>query len=122
MVKITKVVEETFKPDSAKVRHILIPFVGAMRADALVVKTDEQAKATADSILNVIKTKKAKFVDLLELSSDKASNEKQGEIEFAYTDSFAPEFKDYSFNSNPGAVDVVKTDFGYHIIEVMTQT
>lgn len=122
MVKITKVVEETFKPDSAKVRHILIPFVGAMRADALVVKTDEQAKATADSILNVIKTKKVKFVDLLELSSDKASNEKQGEIEFAFTDSFAPEFKDYSFNSNPGAVDVVKTDFGYHIIEVMTQT
>src|SRR5690606_15978341 len=121
MVKITKVVEETFKPDSAKVRHILIPFVGA-RADASVVKTDEQAKATADSILNIIKTKKAKFVDLLELSSDKVSNEKQGEIEFAYTDSFAPEFKDYSFSNNPGSIDVVKTDFGYHIVEVMSQT
>ena len=70
--------------DSAKVRHILIPFVGAVRADATVTKTDEQAKATADSIYKVIRSKRSKFKSLLSLSSDKVSNEKEGVIEFAY--------------------------------------
>src|SRR5690606_41360560 len=34
MIKITKVVEEKFIPDSVKSRHILIPFVGSRAADA----------------------------------------------------------------------------------------
>ena len=119
--KATKLIDVKQIADSAKVRHILIPFVGATRADATVTKTDEEAKKTADSIYSAIRGNRSKFKSLLDLSSDKVSNEKDGEIEFAYTDSFAPEFRDFSFENNVGGLEVVKTSFGYHIIEILEQ-
>ena len=108
-------------PDSAKVRHILTPFVGSTRADASVTKTEAEAKTTADSIYKVLKRNRSKFKSLLSLSSDKVSNEKDGVIEFAYTDGFAPEFKAYSFENPKGSLGVVRTDFGYHVIEILGQ-
>ena len=119
--KLTKMIAKQGIADSAKVRHILIPFLGGMRADASVTKTDSEAKATADSIYNVLRRNRSKFKSLLSLSSDKVSNEKEGVIEFAYTDGFAPEFKAYSFENPKGSLGVVRTDFGYHIIEVLDQ-
>lgn len=119
--KLSKVVEVKQLPDSVKVRHILIPFIGGTRADATVTKTDVEAKATADSIYTAIKSKRSTFVSLLDLSSDKVSNEKNGEIEFAYQASMAPEFKNFSFENNKGDLQVVKTSFGYHIIEILEQ-
>ncbi len=119
--KLTKMIAKQGIADSAKVRHILIPFLGGVRADASVTKTDAEAKATADSIYNVLRRNRSKFKSLLSLSSDKVSNEKEGVIEFAYTDGFAPEFKAYSFENPKGSLGVVRTDFGYHIIEVLDQ-
>lgn len=118
--KISKVIESKQIADSVKVRHILVPFVGGVRADATVTKTDEEAKKTADSIHDAIK-RGSKFLDLLSLSSDLVSNANDGEIEFAYGASMAPEFKAFSFENGVGAVDVVRTDFGYHIIEILEQ-
>ena len=119
--KLTKMVSIRRIADSAKVRHILIPFIGAARADTSVIKTETEAKTTADSIYNVLKRNRSKFKSLLSLSSDKVSNEKGGVIEFAYSDGFAPEFKDYSFENSKGSLGVVRTDFGYHIIEILGQ-
>ncbi|SDS17241.1 peptidylprolyl isomerase [Winogradskyella sediminis] len=118
--KLSKVVDTKQLPDSVKVRHILVPFVGGQRADASVTKTPAQAKATADSIYAEIKAG-TKFLDLLELSSDKVSNEKDGEIEFDYLAGMAPEFKAYAFDNKEGDIDVVQTSFGYHIIEILEQ-
>ena len=120
--KLSKVIAKKQLPDSVKVRHILIPFAGATRADATITNTQQEAKAKADSILTVIKANRSKFTDLLELSSDKVSNENDGEIEFAYNSSFAPEFKEFSFDNNEGDIDVVGTSFGYHIIEILEQS
>jgi parvulin-like peptidyl-prolyl isomerase len=119
--KATKLIETKQVPDSAKVRHILIPFVGATRVDAAVTKTDAEAKKTADSIYAAIRANRSKFKALLDLSSDKVSNENDGEIEFAFTDSYAPEFRDFSFENKVGDLQVVKTAFGYHIIEILSQ-
>jgi parvulin-like peptidyl-prolyl isomerase len=118
---ISKVIAEKQIPDSVKVRHILIPFIGGTRADASITKTDEQAKVTADSIYNAIRSRSASFIDLLDLSSDKVSNENNGEIEFNYGASMAPEFKNFSFENKKGDLEVVRTDFGYHIIEILEQ-
>lgn len=118
--KLSKVVATKQLPDSVKVRHILIPNIGGQRADASVTKTPEEAKKTADSILAKIKSG-TKFLDLLELSSDKVSNEKDGEIEFDYKAGMAPEFKAYAFDNKVGDVDVVQTSFGYHVIEILDQ-
>lgn len=119
--KLSKMVSLKRIPDSAKVRHILTPFVGSTRADASVTKTEAEAKTTADSIYKVLKRNRSKFKSLLSLSSDKVSNEKDGVIEFAYTDGFAPEFKAYSFENPKGSLGVVRTDFGYHVIEILGQ-
>ena len=119
--KLSKLVAKKMISDSTKVRHILIPFVGGVRVDPSVTSTDAQAKAQADSIYKVLKTNRSKFNSLLVLSSDKVSNEKDGIIEFAYTDGFAEEFKAYSFENSKGSLGVVKTDFGYHVIEILSQ-
>jgi len=121
MYKISKVIDVKQIADSVKVRHILIPFVGGERADATVTKTEAEAKVTADSILRVLKRSRSKFTSLLDLSSDTVSNEKGGEIEFAYNSGMAPEFKAYAFDNNRGDIDVVRTDFGFHIIEILSQ-
>ena len=119
--KLSKLVAKKMISDSTKVRHILIPFVGGVRVDPSVTSTDAQAKAKADSIYKVLKSNRSKFNSLLVLSSDKVSNEKDGVIEFAYTDGFAEEFKAYSFENSKGSLGVVKTDFGYHVIEILSQ-
>ena len=120
-LKTTKLIDSKFLPDSSKVRHILIPYFGAVRSAPDVVKSKEEAKSTADSIFKVLKRNRNKFDSLLELSSDLVSNQNNGEIEFAYVDGFAPEFKDFSFENNIGSMSVVETDFGFHVIEILSQ-
>ncbi|MDB9781910.1 SurA N-terminal domain-containing protein [Winogradskyella sp.] len=119
--KLSKVVGIKQSADSSKVRHILIPYAGGNRADPSITKTRAQAQTTADSILAQIKGG-TKFVDLLELSSDKVSNENDGEIEMAYNASFAPEFRAYGFENKKGDIAVVETSFGFHVIEVLEQS
>ncbi|GAB5565578.1 MAG: peptidylprolyl isomerase [Winogradskyella sp.] len=120
LFKLTKLLAVKQLADTVKVRHILIPFAGGQRADASVTATPDEAKKTADSILAQINSG-TKFLDLLELSSDKVSNEDDGEIEFAYNAGMAPEFKEFSFNNKVGDIEVVGTSFGYHIIEILEQ-
>jgi hypothetical protein len=108
--------------DSVKVRHILIPYAGSTRAGDQEFRTLDQSRKTADSIFRVVKRNRNKFKNLLSLSSDKVSNENGGEIEFAYTDGFAPEFRDFSFENNVGKISLVETSFGFHIIEILSQT
>lgn len=121
MYKISKVVEERFMPDSVKSRHLLIPFVGSRAADATTVQTEAEAKATADSLLNIIKGNRSKFVDLLDFSIDKVSNEKEGVLDWYAYNSMVPEFRDYTFENNKGDLGIVKTDFGFHVVEILDQ-
>ena len=99
-IKITKLVDTKRIPDSVKVRHILIPYSGSLRSDPNETTTEEQAKKRADSIYRIVLRRPSKFKSLLSLSSDVASNENDGEIEFSYIDGFAPEFRDFSFESS----------------------
>ena len=120
-VKATKLIDSKFIADSVKVRHILIPYLGSFRSGPEVFKSKEEAKKTGDSILRVLNRNRSKFNSLLSLSSDEVSNENEGVIEFAYIDGFAPEFRDFSFEKRVGAIDVVETDFGFHVIEILSQ-
>ncbi len=121
MYKITKVVAEKFMPDSVKARHLLIPFAGSRAASMETTQTEEQAKATADSLLTVIKGNRSKFVDLLDFSVDKVSNENEGVLDWYAYNAMVPEFRDYTFENKKGDMGVVKTDFGFHVIEILDQ-
>ncbi len=120
--KISKLVAVKQIPDSAKVRHILIPFVGARAAAQDVTRTDAEAKQLADSILAVVKSNKSKFPDLVkEFSSDQGSLDKEGRYDWHPYNSMVPEFNDFEFEGKVGDIGVVKTIFGYHVIEIEGQ-
>jgi peptidyl-prolyl cis-trans isomerase D len=117
---LTKLIETKQMPDSAKVRHILIP-TGLNPTDS-ITRTDEQAKKTADSILDIVKRSPSKFKELVgEMSSDVASIKDDGVYDYFGFNAMVPEFRDFAFGMSTGDKGVVKTRFGYHIIDVLGQ-
>jgi peptidyl-prolyl cis-trans isomerase D len=97
--------------EQAWVRHILITS-GAQRTDAV-------AKKTADSIVNVINTNN-NFVEMVTaLSEDPGSIPNGGEYKWFPKGRMVPEFENASFNGAKGKLQVVKTTYGYHIVEVL---
>ncbi|MCF7567599.1 SurA N-terminal domain-containing protein [Sabulilitoribacter arenilitoris] len=120
--KVSKVAAVKQIPDSAKVRHILIPFIGAQSATPDVTQTEAQAKVTADSLLTILKSNKSKFEAFVkDFSSDKGSVENGGRYDWHPYNTMVPEFNDFEFEGKVGDLGVVKTVFGFHIIEVEGQ-
>jgi parvulin-like peptidyl-prolyl isomerase len=120
--KLTKVVAATQMPDSVKARHILIPFVGAASAQPEVTQTEVEAKKTADSLLTILRKDNSKFAEFVTTySSDQGSIENGGSYDYFTYNTMVEEFRDFVFENNEGDIDVVKTVFGFHIIEVEGQ-
>ncbi len=117
--KLSKIVAVKQMPDSVKASHILIPFIGTSTADPTVTRTEAEAKVYADSILTVVNTNNSKFETLAkEISVDKGSGAKGGDLGwFTYT-RMIPEFRDYVFENKIGDMGVVKSQFGFHIIRI----
>ncbi|CAA0226842.1 peptidylprolyl isomerase [Tenacibaculum maritimum] len=120
--KLSKVTEVTSIPDSVRASHILVRFVGTSGAAPEVVKSEEEAKKTADSLLAVVKADKSKFADLAKkFSSDKGSAEKGGDLDWFTYNRMVPAFRDYCFTNKKGDIGVVKSQFGFHIIKIDDQ-
>ncbi len=126
-----KVLGKKTSSDSAKVRHLLISYKGAARADSTVHRSKEQAKALADSLLRVVKSKKKKLEDLVakytddpgskDLAGGKPGN--KGDYGwFTEESGFVPAFKNAGLQGKKGDVTIVETEFGYHLIEVLDKT
>jgi len=117
--KLSKIVEVKQMPDSVKASHILIPFIGTSTADATVTRTEEDAKIYADSILSVVKSNKSKFESLAkEISVDKVSGAKGGDLGWFTYNRMIPAFRDYVFENKTGDMGIVKSQFGFHIIRI----
>ncbi|MCH2034614.1 MAG: SurA N-terminal domain-containing protein [Tenacibaculum sp.] len=124
--KLSKITEVLNVPDSVKSSHILVPFVGGMRADASVTKTEEQAKKTADSIYALVKNNSAKFKAVADEINTDGTKGKGGDIGWTtynvgFSPSFDEDFAKFIFNNKKGDVQVVKTKFGYHVIKIDDQ-
>ena len=100
--------------EQVKVRHILIAV--AQGADA---KTDQAAKAKADDLLKQIKNG-GNFADLASKNSDDpGSKASGGELGWLDRGRTVPEFDKVAFTLNAGQTsDVIKTQFGYHILQI----
>ncbi|MFT7614950.1 MAG: peptidyl-prolyl cis-trans isomerase D, partial [Parvicellaceae bacterium] len=99
----------------AKVRHILISVNPQNPADGFL------KKAKADSIKDVW-TAKGNFSELLKFSTDVdkdgvANND--GLYDWFSYGAMVPEFEEYSMTGELGIVEVVQTQFGYHVMEVL---
>lgn len=100
-------------PEQARARHILIKV--AAGADA---KTDAAAKAKADALLKQIEGG-ANFADLAKKNSDDpGSKDTGGELGFAQRGRMVPEFDNAIFTQKIGDTKIVKTQYGYHIVQV----
>ena len=108
-------------PDSIKCRHILLgtnnPQTGA------VIMPDSVAKQKIDSIEAAIKTG-ADFTTLEEkYSTDEAAKKDKGVMTFdiatIQSENFAKEFGDFLLNEKGETKKVVKTQFGWHYIEIL---
>jgi peptidyl-prolyl cis-trans isomerase D len=118
---IAKKLDTRTLPDSVKCRHILIGTVDPRTGQ--VRRSDSSAKYKADSIFSAIKSG-ADFSTLAaSLSDDEGSKNNRGELEYSsmYMANLAKEFSDYIFYKPAGSRDVIKTSFGYHVIEVLSQ-
>src|ERR1700758_5041865 len=100
-------------PEQARARHILIKV--APGADA---KTDAAAKAKAEEILKQIQAG-GNFAELAKKNSDDpGSKDSGGELGFAKRGMMVPEFDNALFTQKIGDTKIVKTQFGYHIVQV----
>ena len=116
---IAKVIGSKQWPDSASVRHILIATAGQ---NGQVVRDDSTAKKLIDSIKSAIAGGVSFDEMVLKYSDDAGSKDKGGKYEMFPQAQMVGPFNDFSFDNNVGSKGVVKTDFGYHYIEVLKQT
>ena len=102
-------------PDSAKARHILISI------NDKDPNGDATAKKIADSLYNAILAGADFTMLAMTNSTDQGSKVKGGDLgTFAYG-AMAKEFNEFCFTKTPGSKAVVKTQFGYHIIDLLSQ-
>jgi peptidyl-prolyl cis-trans isomerase D len=119
---LAKVVDVKSLPDSVKCRHILLGTVDPQTGQSLM--PDSVAHAKADSIAAAIRNGASfNLLDSL-YSTDQVAKQDKGVMTFSSTDiqsqNFAKEFGQFIlFDGRPGDKKVVKTQFGWHYIEIM---
>lgn len=114
---LAKVLGTKVTADSAKARHILIGTIDPQTGNMLM--SDSAAKKLADSILTAINGGADFAMMVQQYSTDQGSKEKGGLYEsFAYGQ-MVPEFNEFSFTKASGSKGVVKTQFGYHVMEAL---
>lgn len=120
-IVLAKMIGSRQLPDSAKCRHILIATRNAQTGEQIL--SDSVAKKRIDSIEAAIKGGEDFNKMVLQYSDDAGSKDKKGEYDFPSFpfNGIAREFAETIFYGNTGDKKVVKTDFGYHYIEVLSQ-
>lgn len=119
---LAKVIDVKSLPDSVKCRHILLGTVDPQTGQPLM--PDSVAHAKADSIAAAIRNGASfNLLDSL-YSTDQAAKADKGVMTFSSTDiqspNFAKEFGQFIlFDGKPGDKKVLKTQFGWHYIEIM---
>jgi peptidyl-prolyl cis-trans isomerase D len=112
--KLTRLIEYTNVPDSVRARHILI---------SLSVQRDEvRAKEIADSLKTLIDNG-ASFEKLaMDFSADENNKKIGGDLGWFTEDRMVKPFADACFNGKSGDLLVVKTNYGYHVIKIETES
>jgi peptidyl-prolyl cis-trans isomerase D len=118
---LAKVLGSRTLPDSVKCRHILVGTVNPQTGQPTLA--DSLAKKRIDSIELAIKAGEDFNKMVLQYSDDQGSKDKKGEYDYSSAQfaQLTRLFAETIFYGNTGDKKVVKTEFGYHYIEVMSQ-
>jgi foldase protein PrsA len=89
--------------DQVRSRHILVP-------------NEQQAR----DILAQVRADESRFAPLAaEFSTDTSNKDAGGDLGLVGKGAFVPEFEQLLFSAEPGTYDVVQTQFGWHVVNVL---
>lgn len=115
---VSKVIAKKKTAETVDASHILIAYKGAMRADASVTITKEEAKAKAEQLLKEAQGG-ADFAALATANTnDSGSKATGGKYPNIPKGQMVPSFDQYIFNNPVGKLGVVESDFGFHVVKV----
>ncbi|MFM9910995.1 MAG: peptidylprolyl isomerase [Chitinophagaceae bacterium] len=118
---LSRVVNVRQIPENVKVRHILIATQQQTQTGKFTQIRDEtEAKRLVDSIALAIKTG-SNFDSLCSKFSDDGTKDKGGIYDSVVPGKMVPTFNDFIFTNLIGSKGVVKTEFGFHYIEILSQ-
>lgn len=106
--------------DSTNVRHILIATNNPQNGQQ--VRDDSTAKKTIDSVSAAIKGGASFEALCAQYSDDGGSKAKGGDLGMFAQAQMVPVFNDFAFDNPVGTKGVIKTEFGYHYVEILKQT
>jgi len=104
-------------PEEATSRHILISV--PQGADA---KTDAAAKAKAEMVLKQLQAGGSWAELAKKYSDDPGSKDSGGELGPAQRGKMVPAFDNAIFTQKIGEIAIVKSSFGYHVVQVESRT
>lgn len=115
--KVTKMLDR--KTDGAvKSSHILIAYEGATRANPEIKRTKEEAEKEAKELFKKVKGDIDNFTTYARDNSDGSSAPNGGDLGYFQEGNLTKEFNDFIFNNPVGAIDLVETELGFHVIKV----
>jgi len=104
---------EYSRPKQVKARHILFDL-----AEDALKETEEKVRKAAEAVLAKVR-KGEDFAKLAKAHSSCPSKSKGGDLGYFEKGQMTPAFEEVAFNLNKGEIsDLVRTPFGYHIIQV----
>ena len=109
--KLAKIAEINYLPDSVHVRHILIS-AGQNRSFST-------AESTADSLKTLIGNGANFNTIAITFSEDQGSAQLGGDLGWFREGQMVKPFNDACFQGKTGDLTIVKTQFGFHIIEIL---
>jgi peptidyl-prolyl cis-trans isomerase D len=116
---IARIMDVKTMPDSVKARHILAATVDLRTNQPK--EDDSTAKKRIDSIRNMI-DHGANFDSVaLHLSDDEGTKLKGGDLGYFAQGQMVKEFNDFAFDGKKGDRKIIKTQFGYHYVEIEDQ-
>lgn len=119
---LLKLIDTKVLPDSVNARHILIATTQRDQSGATTqVRDTTTAYNLADSIRKAIASGSNFDTLAKKLSEDPGSKDSGGVYRNIYYGQMVPTFNDFIFMNPVGSKGIVKTDFGYHYIEILSQ-
>jgi peptidyl-prolyl cis-trans isomerase D len=117
---LAKLIDIKTLPDSVHARHILVATYDPQTQQT--VMDDSTAHRKIDSIRMLIEKGGQRFDSVAaQLSDDRGSKAKGGDLGYFTPDGMVKEFGDFAATHKPGEKGIVKSNFGFHYIEVLDQ-
>ncbi len=119
--ELIKLSGEKMITDSAKTSHILIGYEGSQARGEGITRSPEEAKKLADSLYTNIQANPALFNEYARtVSDDKVAAKDDGSIGWVgrFQQGFATSYRDFAVNNPKGTIEVVPSEFGFHIIRI----